>query len=91
MAHLLHLIRFGFAAFRLEIQDFLYIRAGEDVMTTVSPFIETKSQQQPPQSFKGNIGVGGTAKNLFEKFVRTSHRTELTLKPLTCTTGRKAR
>lgn len=56
----LHLIWLRVRSPRLEVQNFLYIPPGEDVMTAANPFVEAELGQEPPKVAEGDSGIRRT-------------------------------
>jgi len=73
MADLLYLIRFGLRTSWLQIENFLDLLPSEDVMVSSNPLLESKPVQQYAQRIEMDIGIGSTAKNLFEELVQADH------------------
>jgi hypothetical protein len=80
MADLLHLIRFRLVTPGLQVQNLVHSIAGEDVVTPSNPLAEPKALQHTPQIIEENIGVRGSAQNLFKGLIR--RQPSLLLQPM---------
>src|SRR6266700_786760 len=73
LAHLLDLIRLGFGAFRLEVQDLPNPSAGENVMTSADSPVEAKVPEEITQSLEGDVVIGGTPEDLCQELIVATH------------------
>ena len=73
MADLLDLVRFRLATFRLKIEDFRHVVAGENMMAAANPLVEIQAPQEPSQIGKANVRIRCSSQNLMQQF-RVWHR-----------------
>lgn len=73
MANLSDLVGLAFIAARLQIQNFFHPLADEDVVVTADAFCESETRKQVDHAREGNVGIGISSEDLFEKFFGTRH------------------
>lgn len=73
MPDLFHLIRFGFGASRLQVQDFFDTLLAENVMTSVDALLEFQLSQKLAKILERDIGISRSPKNIIENFVNAGH------------------
>ena len=73
VSNLFHLVTFGLAADRLDVDSFRDFRPGEYVMAANDSFTKTESQQQAAQRTESNILVGLTREYASEQPLIIGH------------------